>query len=218
MSAKYELVIGDKNYSSWSLRPWLVLVAFDISFGERLVKLDVPETRDEILRHSPSGRVPALKAEGVTIWDSLSIIEFLAERHPDAGIWPKDPNARAVARSVAAEMHSGFSALRAECPMDFVNRLGFPAVSDETREDIARIVDIWKECRRHFAGEGDFLFGPFCAADAMYAPVASRFVTYEVDLAEFGDDGTAARYRDTIMAMPELRPWAKDAREELAAV
>ena len=217
MDRNYELIIGDKNYSSWSLRPWLVFAACEIPFGETYVKLRRQETRAELLRHSPSGKVPALRAGDLLIWDSLAIMEFLAERHPNAKIWPEDERARAIARCVSAEMHSGFVALRNECPMDFVNVLGFPQISDKVEADISRIVQIWRDCRTRFGAGGDFLFGAFSAADAMYAPVASRFVTYEVDLARFGDDGTAARYRDMLMAMPAMRRWAEESRAELAA-
>jgi glutathione S-transferase len=216
MNGNYELIIGDKNYSSWSLRPWLVLAACEIPFSETHVKLRRPETRDDILRLSPSGKVPALKSGDLVIWDSLALMEFLAERHPNANVWPRQEAARAMARCVSAEMHSGFFALRKECPMDFVRVLGFPEVSDKVEADIARLVALWKDSRTRFGREGEFLFGAFSAADAMYAPVASRFVTYEVDLARFGDDGTAARYRDTVMAMAGMRRWAEESRAELA--
>ncbi len=215
MNVNYQLIIGDKNYSTWSLRPWLVLTAFQIPFEETLVRLRRPETRAEILRHSPSGKVPALKAGDLLIWDSLAIIEFLAEHYPNAGLWPSDAGARAIARSVSAEMHSGFADLRNICPMDFVNVYAFPDASDGLLRDIARIVEIWTDCRRRYGAGGEFLFGAFSAADAMFAPVASRFTTYQVDLARFGDDGTAARYRDTMMAMPEMRAWGEAGRGTL---
>jgi glutathione S-transferase len=215
MSGKYELIIGDKNISSWSLRPWLALKAFALPFTEIPIKLRQPETPASIRRHSPSGKVPALRDGGLVVWDTLAIIEFLAERHPDKAVWPASPEARAIARSISAEMHSGFQALRNECPMDFVNSLPFPEASDNTRADIARIVAIWRDCRRRFGRAGPFLFGEFSAADAMYAPVASRFTTYRVDLPAFGDDGTAASYRETMMAMPEMLAWAEESRREV---
>jgi glutathione S-transferase len=158
-----------------------------------------------------------LKCGSLTVWDSLAIIELLAERHPNLPIWPKDADARAIARSVAAEMHSGFADLRSECPMDFARIIGFPQVSDKTLADISRIVEIWRECRGRFGKEGDFLFGAFSAADVMYAPVASRFTTYAVDLARFGDDGSAERYRAAMMAMPEMQAWGEGARAEIEA-
>ncbi len=215
MSGTYELVIGNKNISSWSLRPWLVMKAFSIPFGETPIRLRQPETPAEILRHSPSGKVPVLKSDGLLIWDTLAIIEFLAEQHPNKPLWPADRDARAIARCVSAEMHSGFQALRNECPMDFINVLGFPDASEAVSADIARIVAIWKDCRRRFGGGGAFLFGGVSVADAMFAPVASRFRTYEVDLNRFGDDGTAASYRDTMISMAEMVAWAEEARAEM---
>ena len=215
MSGTYELVIGNKNTSSWSLRPWLVMQAFGIPFSETLIRLRRPETPAELLRHSPSGKVPLLKSGHLLVWDSLAIIEFLAEQHPNKPLWPADPAVRAVARCVSAEMHSGFQALRNECPMDFINVLGFPEVSVMVCADISRIVGIWTDCRQRFGKGGEFLFGGFSAADAMFAPVASRFRTYEVDLSRFGDDGAAVRYRDTMMAMPEMLAWAEAAKAEM---
>jgi glutathione S-transferase len=215
VSGTYELVIGNKNTSSWSLRPWLAMKAFGIPFSETSIRLRQPETPAEILRHSPSGKVPVLKSDGLLIWDTLAIIEFLAEQHPNKPLWPADRDARAIARCVSAEMHSGFQALRNECPMDFINVLGFPNASEAVSADIARIVAIWKDCRTRFGGGGSFLFGGFTAADAMFAPVASRFRTYEVDLNRFGDDGTAAEYRDAMMSMPEMVAWAEGARAEM---
>lgn len=217
MAANYELVIGDKNLSSWSLRPWLLMKAFHIPFSEVNISLRGPETRANILRHSSSGLVPALKADGMVIWDTLAIAEFLAEEHPDKPVWPVERKARAHARSVSAEMHSGFAKLREECPMDFVNVLGWKETSEATRRNISRIVEIWKSCRAAHASQGEFLFGQFSAADAMYAPVASRFHSYSVPLAEFGDDGTAASYRDLMMTMPEMLLWADEARAEISA-
>jgi glutathione S-transferase len=215
LSGTYQLVIGDKNGSSWSLRPWLVMKAFGIPFSETLIRLRRPETLAEILRHSPSGKVPVLNSDGLLIWDSLAIIEYLAEQHPNKALWPVDMAARAIARCVSAEMHSGFQALRNECPMDFVTITGFPDASAQAQADISRIVAIWTDCRQRFGAGGAFLLGGFSAADAMFAPVASRFWTYQVDLGRFGDDGTAARYRDTMMAMPEMLAWAEGARAEI---
>jgi glutathione S-transferase len=216
MDANYELVIGNKNYSSWSLRPWLVLKIAGIPFGETQVFLRQPNTAAELARYSPAGKVPVLKHGNLTVWDSLAIIEYLADAHPDKDIWPEDRAVRAVARAVSAEMHSGFAALRDEFTMDFVNARRFPTASEAARRDITRIVAVWGDCRRRFGVDGDegFLFGRFCAADAMYAPVVSRFISYEVDLAAFGDDGSAARYRDTMMAMPAMREWEEGALQE----
>ena len=216
MDANYELVIGNKNYSSWSLRPWLVLKMAGIPFGETFVWLKQPDTRKELLQHSPAGKVPVLKHGKLTVWDSLAIIEYLADAHPDKDIWPEERDMRAVARAISAEMHSGFAALRREFPMDFVNTHSFPEASDAAQQDITRIVALWNDCRRRFGSNGDegFLFGRFSAADAMYAPVVSRFVSYAVDLAAFGDDGSAAHYRDMMMAMPAMREWGEGASTE----
>ena len=215
MSGTCELVIGNKNSSSWSLRPWLLMQAFGIPFNETWIRLRRPETLADLLRHSPSAKVPVLKSDGLLIWDSLAIIEFLAEQHPNKPLWPADTAARATARCVSAEMHSGFQALRDECPMDFTNIVGFPDASAKALADIGRVVEMWTDCRRQFGAGGDFLFGGFSAADAMFAPVASRFRSYEVDLGRFGDDGTAARYRDTMMSMPEMLAWAEAAKAEM---
>ncbi|MEJ2227068.1 MAG: glutathione S-transferase family protein [Alphaproteobacteria bacterium] len=217
MDANYELVIGNKNYSSWSLRPWLVLKMAGIPFGETQVFLKQPDTAAEIARHSPAGKVPVLKHGNLTVWDSLAIIEYLADAHPDKDIWPEDRNTRAIARAVSAEMHSGFSALRREFAMDFVNKRSFPAASEAAQGDITRIVALWIECRRCFGSDGDrgFLFGRrFSAADAMFAPVVSRFVSYTIDLPAFGDDGVAARYCDMMMDLPAMREWGEGARAE----
>lgn len=210
----YELVIGDKRWSSWSLRPWLLLKAFGVPFRETLVALRRPETAEEIARHSPSGKVPVLKAGELIIWDSLAIIEFIAEEHRDKPVWPADRAARAAARAVSAEMHAGFYALRNGMPMDFSNIYASWPAEDDVRADIERIVAIWRECRKRYGAGGDFLFGSFSAADAMYAPVTTRFRSYSVDLAEYGDDGTAARYAETVLAMPEMAEWGEGAARE----
>lgn len=155
----YKLVIGDKNLSSWSLRPWLALKQARIPFAEFNVKLRTPQSRAQILRHSPSGKVPALVAEGTVIWDSLAILEFLADTHPEASLWPQAPRARATARSVAAEMHSGFAALRDHCAMEFIARLPMAVLPPPVEADVRRIVDLWRDCRAQFGGGGAFLFG-----------------------------------------------------------
>ena len=213
----YRLVIGDKNYSSWSLRPWLAMRVFAIPFDEVAIELGQPDTKARILEHSPSGKVPALKVGVDVIWDSLAILDHLADTHPDLPLWPVEPRARAHARSVSAEMHSGFFRLRDEMPMDFVSRTPAAEISDRVAADIARIVEIWRQCRSEFGAGGSFLFGAFSIADAMYAPVVSRFVTYGVDLAAHGDDGTAAGYCDAIMGLAEIDEWRAGAERELAA-
>lgn len=211
----YTLVIGDKNLSSWSLRPWLALKQCGIPFTEWRIRLRQPESKAAILKQSPSGKVPALQTGGLVVGDSLAILEFLAERHPDCGLWPKDTEARARARSIAAEMHAGFPTLRNEMSMDLMARLPTPPIGDDLGSEIARIVAIWRETRRRFGASGPFLFGGFTNADAMFAPVATRFRTYGVDLARFGDDGAAGAYGEAILALPALAEWTKGAEAEV---
>lgn len=214
-ATNYTLVIGDKNVSSWSLRPWIALKHFGIPFAEERIRLRQPETRPAILRHTPAGKVPALKTRTGVVWDSLAILEYLAERHPEHQLWPQSDDARAVARSIAAEMHSGFIALRNDMSMDLLARLPSPPIGEALETDISRIVAIWKDTRAGFGKSGPFLFGTFSNADAMFAPVATRFRTYGVDLARFGDDGTAADYAATILALPEMAEWTEGAKAEL---
>jgi len=211
-SMTYELVIGDKNISSWSLRPWLAMKHAGIPFREINVTLRTPETKAQILAHSAAGKVPVLIADGQTIWESLGILEFLAEAHPEAGLWPQQPEVRAYARCAAAEMHAGFQALRTHCPMDLVRRLPMASLPDPVSADVRRIVGLWRDCRGRYGAGGDFLFGAFSAADAMYAPVASRFRTYLPDLGAYGDDGTAQAYVDTVFALPAMAEWEAAAK------
>ena len=211
----YQLIIGNKNLSSWSLRPWLVMTRMGLAFDEIKIDLTAADRREQILVHSPSGTVPALKVGSLVIWDSISILSYLAEIYPDAALWPDDTDAHAIACSVAAEMHSGFAALRQHCPMDFVARSPMTGLPDPVERDVRRIIEMWIDCRRRYGGAGPFLFGEFSCADAMYAPVASRFRTYIPDLARYGDDGTAKAYIDTIFAMPEMQAWADDAATEV---
>lgn len=212
--ASYQLIIGNKVWSSWSLRPWLVLKRTGIPFEEVHVRLRQADTRTQIVAHSPAGKVPALMHGDLLVWDSLAIIEYLADRNPEAAIWPKDITARAIARAVSAEMHSGFQALRETCPMDFLAVKPLAEVAEATDRNIRRVIASWQDCRRRFGKGGPFLFGSFTGADAMYAPVASRFRTYIPDLTPYGDDGTAAAYVETIFAMPEIQEWADGARHE----
>ena len=213
----YTMVIGDKNYSSWSLRPWLALKACGIPFAEECIRLRQPESKADIFRHSPSGKVPALKTDVGVICDSLAIVEYLAEQHPQARLWPEDREARAAARAVSAEMHSSFAALRNDMPVDLLSELPMPPLHDALEANIRRVVAIWQESRARYGKDGAFLFGAFTNADAMYAPVASRFRTYGVDLAQFGDDGTASAYVDTIFAMPAMAEWTEGAKAEMRA-
>jgi glutathione S-transferase len=209
----HKLVIGNKNTSSWSLRPWLAMRVAGIAFEELNVDLRAPDAKAQILAHSPSGKVPALLTAGRVIWDSLAILEFLAESH--AALWPRAAAARALARCVSAEMHSGFQALRERCPMDFLRHAPKARLPKPVAADVRRIVAIWQDCRsRHGAG-GPFLFGRFSAADAMFAPVASRFRTYLPDLAAYGDDGTAQAYVEALFALPAMGDWETGAKVEI---
>jgi glutathione S-transferase len=213
---KYTLVIGDKNYSSWSLRPWLAMKQFGIPFIEERIRLRQPDSKASILRHAPSGKVPALKSNGLVVCDSLAILEYLADRHPELGLWPKDEKARALARSVSAEMHSGFATVRNEMPMDLLATYPTPPVGAELCAEIARIAGIWRELRALYGrNAGAFLFGHFCNADAMFAPVATRFRTYQVDLSAFGDDGTAQAYAEALLALPAMAEWTEGAEAEM---
>jgi glutathione S-transferase len=219
----YRLVIGNKNTSSWSLRPWLAMRHAGIAFSEIDIDLRAPDAKTQILSHSPSGMVPALlvgdpAAGGLVVWDTLAIIEYLAEAHPGARLWPADSRARAVARAVSAEMHSGFRELREHCPMDLLARTPRDALAAPVAADVRRIVAIWQDCRRRFGDAGPYLFGLFSAADAMYAPVASRFRTYIPDLAAYGDDGTAAQYTATVFAHPAMREWQAAASAKRTAI
>jgi glutathione S-transferase len=214
VSSHYTLVIGDKNFSSWSLRPWIALKQAGLPVEERLVRLRRPGTKAEILQHSPSGKVPALKIGDSVIWDSLAILEFLAEAHPDAQLWPEDSEARALARSVSAEMHAGFPTVRNAMSMDWVSRLPMPPMTDVLRAEIERIVNIWTGLRARYANGGPFLFGAFSNADTMYLPVASRFRTYGVALERFADEGYAAAYAEAkfqiaaVDGVPARRGWS----------
>lgn len=204
-----KITIGNRNYSSWSLRAWLVLEATGAAFEEDVVLLGQPDTGTEILKHSPNGLVPALRDGDLVIWDSLSIAEYLAEKFPEAGLWPADEKARAVARSVSAEMHSGYTAVRGNMPMNL--RASYPGAgrAPGVDDDINRITSVWESCRRDFGSDGDLLFGGFTIADAFFAPVISRFRTYGVEI-----DGIAGAYMDSVWALPAMRDWAAKAEAE----
>ena len=212
----YRLVVGDKNYSSWSLRPWLLMRMFAIPFKEINVDINSPGTRKRILEHSPSGKVPALIVGDLTIWDTLSIIEYLAESHAGLAIWPVSRKARAIARTLSAEMHSGFDALRVELPMDLISSKPLRDVSKSTAHDITRIVDVWRMCLETYGSGGGFLFGDFCAADAMFAPVTSRFRTYGIDLTAYGDDGAGQAYCDAVLSLPAIGEWIHAGEKEIS--
>ncbi len=203
------LVIGNKNYSSWSLRPWLLLRYFDIPFEEIYIPLYAPGSKEELARNSPSGLVPALKDGDLTVWDSLSIGEYLNEQFPAKGMWPEDPSERALARSVSAEMHAGFGALRQAMSMNIRARRPGRGRTSESLADIERIVSIWSECRARNRAKGPFLFGDFTIADAMFAPIVLRLQTYEVPL-----EGDAKEYANAILALPAMKEWIAAAAVE----
>jgi len=203
------LIIGNRNYSSWSLRGWLAASQSGIDFETELVRLSEPGAQAALLGHSPAGRVPVLKHGGRVVWDSLAIIEYLAELCPEAALWPADADARATARSVAAEMHAGFATLRAAMPMNLRKALPGKGREPGVASDIERIGAIWREARGRFGGEGPFLFGRYSAADAMYTPVAARFRTYGVTL-----DAPCQAYADAVLAWPAFLAWQKEALEE----
>mgnify|MGYP001460693862 CR=1 FL=1 len=203
------LIIGNKNYSSWSLRPWLAMKQAGIAFTEKLIPLFGEDWDGEIARHSPSLKVPLLECGELRVWDSLAILEFLAEKFPAAHLWPADIEARAAARSVSAEMHSGFTALRTHMPMNIRKTLPGKGRKGDIHKDIERVHAIWGDCRSRFGEGGPFLFGAFGNADAMFAPVASRFATYSVAL-----DDVCQAYADAVLALPAFQEWAAAARAE----
>ena len=217
MSARYTLTIGNKNLSSWSLRPWLAMKMAKIPFEEMLITLRTSESKARILQSSPSGKVPALRIEeggaSSTVWDSLAICETLAERHPEARLWPEDGNARAQARSLAAEMHSGFPELRKTLSMDIVARHPTPALDDSVQADIARIIAIWTGALAAAGARGGFLFGGFSIADAFYAPVVTRFETYGIHL-----PAVAQAYAQRVLALKPMQEWLKAAKAETERV
>lgn len=199
------LVIGNKNYSSWSMRPWLALRANDIAFEEVFIPLYTGEAdKARIIGFSRSGKVPILIDGDVTVWDSLAIIEYLAERFPAIRLWPEDRAGRAHARSIAAEMHSGFAALRHECGMNLHRPVSAIGLSADARADIARVKQIWTECRARYGKSGPFLFGAFSGADAMFAPVVHRFRTYAIEVEPAVQD-----YMDNMMSLPAFQEWTK---------
>ena len=200
------LVIGNKNYSSWSMRPWLAMRASGIAFEEVFIPLytDDKADKDRILSFSRSGKVPSLVDGDITVWDSLAIIEYLAERFPEARLWPEDRAARAHARSISAEMHSGFLPLRNECGMNLHRKVAAVALSADAEANVARVQEIWSDCRARYGGGGPFLFGAFTAADAMYAPVVHRFRTYAIKVSP-----QVAAYMETMIALPAFAEWTR---------
>jgi len=217
MNTRYTLVLGTKDWSSWSLRAYVAMRATGAPFEEVFVRLrQQPLTGNEIRNHSAAGKVPILKiAEGsrnAIVWDSLAICETLAERHPQAKLWPADPFVRAEARSYAAEMHSGFADVRDQLSMDFARRLPLPQLREETRAQLDRIIAAWSSALDRFASDGGYLFGGFSVADCMYAPVVSRFVTYGVTVPD-----SVKAYMNRMMGLPAMRDWGAAAQKEVDA-
>jgi glutathione S-transferase len=209
-----QLVIGNKNYSSWSMRPWLALRANDIAFEEIFIPLYTGDAdKKRLLGFSPSGKVPTLIDGDVTVWDSLAIIEYLAERFPQARLWPEDRARRAHARAVSAEMHSGFLPLRNECGMNLHRPICPIALSADALANVARIQEIWIDCRERYGQEGPFLFGAFGGPDAMFAPVVHRFRTYAIEVA-----APVKAYMETVAALPAFAQWTKEGLAETLVI
>jgi glutathione S-transferase len=213
MASALTLVIGNKNYSSWSMRPWVALRGCGVSFTEKLLKFHSQEWQDGIGTYSPSGLVPVLweggPGSGFATWDTLAIIERAHELSPGAGLWPADSQARARARSICAEMHGGFRALRGAMPMNIRSRYPGKGMSPEVAKDIERISALWTAARAEFGRGGPYLFGAFSAADAYFAPVVTRFVTYDVKLS-----GEAGRFQQALLEAPAVREWSAEAIKE----
>lgn len=206
------LVIGNKNYSSWSMRPWVLLREAGIAFEEKQLKFgdhDGRLTVPGIEKYSAAGKVPVLVVDGEPVWDSLAIAETLAERFPDQQLWPAEAKARAHARSICAEMHSGFQALRGKMPMNIRGRHPGQGLTEESQRDIDRIAAIWTQCRERFGSGGPLLFGRFSIADAYYAPVVMRFQTYDVKL-----PAAAQAYCEAVLALAAVREWIDSAKRE----
>lgn len=209
-----KLVIGNKNYSSWSMRPWVALKGAGIPFEEVVIPLYTgPADKQRILDVTPSGKVPALIDGEVTVWDSLAIIEYAAERFPEAQLWPTDAGRRAHARSISAEMHSGFMPLRNECGMNLHRPVKAKALSDDARSNVAHIDEIWSSCRARYGSGGPYLFGAFSGADAMFAPVVHRFRTYAIEVSP-----AARAYMDAMQADAAFRQWTEEGLAETLVI
>ncbi|WAK04035.1 glutathione S-transferase family protein [Methylobacter sp. YRD-M1] len=207
------LVIGNKNYSSWSLRPWLFLKHHGITFDEIKISLAQADSKNRILGFSPSGKVPVLIDGGLKVWDSLAIMEYLAERFPETQAWPQEQAERAFARSISAEMHAGFPALRTHCGMNCRRPPAARKLPEEVHNDIERIGQIWRQCRKQYWDRGPWLFGQFTIADAMFAPVALRFYLYQLDT-----NAEAYGYVNTVLEHPALKEWVEAGMRELEVI
>jgi glutathione S-transferase len=208
-----KLIIGNKNYSSWSMRPWIAMKVAGIPFDETVISLYVDGSPEKIREHSPAGKVPILHDGDVSVWESLAILEFLAEKFPAANLWPADPAARAHARAISTEMHSGFVPLRQQCSMNMWRPPARRELNDEAKANIVRVQEIWTGARERFGASGPFLFGRFSAADAMYAPIVSRFETYMVDV-----NAASAAYMQAVIALPAWQEWRRAALKETTVI
>jgi glutathione S-transferase len=204
-----KLYIGNKLYSSWSLRPWILMTALDIPFEETVIPLYVPGSKGQILDVSPGGKVPCLVDGDVTVWESLAIIEYLHERFPQKGVWPADVKARAEARAASNEMHAGFQALRGACPMNLSKRFAPRDLGSDVADNLRRLEGLWSDFRRRHGAGGQFLFGAFGAADAMFAPVVTRLDTYQVPVSS-----ETRRYMDAVLSHPAFVSWRNAALKE----
>jgi glutathione S-transferase len=204
-----KLIIGNRNYSSWSFRPWIAMKVAGIPFDEEVISLYVEGSREKILKHSPGGKVPILIDGDTHVWESLAILEYLAEKFPNAGLWPADRQARAHARAISTEMHAGFAALREACGMSFWRPPAKRTLSAAAQANIARVQEIWTDARAKYGAGGMFLFGRFSAADAMYAPVVQRFIAYEIDVSV-----PVKTYMQAMTALPVWAEWRRAALRE----
>ena len=205
----YSLVLGNKNYSSWSLRPWLVMKHIGLDFEEIMVPLFQGNFKEELFKHSASGKVPVLKTGDFEIWDSLAICEFLNDTYPDAKLWPEGSQAKAMARAVSCEMHSGFFTIRNDISMNMRRDIQGFVPSDACQVEIDRVQEIWTTCRTEFGAEGPFLFGRFSIADAMFAPIVSRFTSYNIPM-----EGVVKDYAETVLDLPMMQEWTEAAKKE----
>jgi glutathione S-transferase len=203
------LVIANKLYSSWSLRPWMLMTALGIPFQETVIPMYQADTKSRMLNFGPTGKCPVLVDGDVTVWESLAIVEYLAEQFPDKAVWPTEAKARAHARAISSEMHAGFQSLRQACPMNLTKRFKTPALTDGMKSDVARLEAMWKGARERFGGGGPFLFGAFCAADAMYAPVVTRFDTYQIPVSP-----ETRAYMGAVLGHPAFVSWRTSALKE----
>jgi len=208
------MVIGTRKWSTWSLRPWLVAKRAGLDFEDILVPLRTPETSAALEPYSPSAQAPVLIDGDLTVWDSLAICEYLADRLPEKALWPKDLQARALARSACAQMHGGFQSLRGECPMDLAAPIETLELTEATQADVRKMLRLWRTLKLRFGGGGPFLLGDWSIADAYFTPVATRFRTYLVDLAMYGDPGVATDYCALLLQQPEFLEWERLALAE----